>query len=337
MADLDALRALLDESDDEGPPRPVTPVAAPAQHTLVAPPPPPQLGPPPPELTIDLSAPLAAQDDAQRAPATDAPRREAPRKTCPACDAKVPARKARCGCGHVFVSKKQRAAAAVPPPRRTPAASTYDFGSDEGPTTSEACLAKLKALLDESDDEPAPVAKPKKKRTKTKVPEGGVPKPRGRAPAGATWDYVNGAWRGGARAAAAAPAERAAPPSAAPDKATLWSVLDGMVRGGDATREEAAAVLREYERLAPAGAPLCRDRARDRLLGRIETLAARPAPQADDAAQSASKAKRQKTEARKLARLERLAAQTTEGPRLDDYGIDGASGFELGNPLGLSD
>jgi len=26
-----------------------------------------------------------------------------------------------------------------------------------------------------------------------------------------------------------------------------------------------------------------------------------------------------------------------EGPRLDDYGIDGASGFELGNPLGLSD
>ena len=34
---------------------------------------------------------------------------------------------------------------------------------------------------------------------------------------------------------------------------------------------------------------------------------------------------------------EDVAPPPRDGPQLDDYGIDGASGLELGNPLGLED
>ena len=92
-----------------------------------------------------------------------------------------------------------------------------------------------------------------------------------------------------------------------------------MVRTGDLSREQAAAVLREYGRLAPAGAPLDRRRVKDRLVGKIEQMFAE-APRTSKKEKSA------------LARLEREAQYVEEGPRLADYGIDGASGLELGNP-----
>ena len=94
-----------------------------------------------------------------------------------------------------------------------------------------------------------------------------------------------------------------------------------MVRTGDLSREQADAVLREYGRLAPAGAPLDRRRVKDRLVGKIEKMFAE-APRTSKKERSA------------LARLEREAQYVEEGPRLADYGIDGASGLELGNPLG---
>ena len=97
-----------------------------------------------------------------------------------------------------------------------------------------------------------------------------------------------------------------------------------MVRTGDLSREQAAAVLREYGRLAPAGAPLDRRRVKDRLVGKIEKMFAE-APRTS------------KKERYALARLEREAQYVEEGPRLADYGIDGASGLELGNPFGLED
>ena len=97
-----------------------------------------------------------------------------------------------------------------------------------------------------------------------------------------------------------------------------------MVRTGDLSREQADAVLREYGRLAPAGAPLDRRRVKDRLVGKIEQMFAE-APRTSKKERSA------------LARLEREAQYVEEGPRLADYGIDGASGLELGNPLGLED
>ena len=142
---------------------------------------------------------------------------------------------------------------------------------------------------------------PKKQK---RPPAGGVPKPRGRVSAGAP------------------------PPAAAADTsalgATLASALDGMVRTGDLSREQAAAVLREYGRLAPAGAPLDRRKVKDRLVGKIERMFAE-APRMS------------KKEKYALARLEREAQYVEEGPRLADYGIVPESGLELGNPLGLED
>ena len=385
MADLAALRALLDESDDEGearPPRPVTPVQAPPPQP--APPPPPQLGPPPtapprrapPRTTAAPRAPRAPpgrNDDytvvtteSGRKPQRPTRKRPAqpgggPQKTCPACDAKVPLRKARCDCGHVFVSKKKtppppppsgsdgvfdeaaatrdakklkvselratleaagadteglkadlverlvaarRAAFYAPPP--PPSDSDSDEVIVDDAARQEASLEALRAMLAESDDDdvPAPAPKTKKQKKQARPPAGGVPKPRGRAPAGAP------------------------PPAAAADTsalgATLASALDGMVRTGDLSREQAAAVLREYGRLAPAGAPLDRRRVKDRLVGKIEKMFAE-APRTS------------KKERYALARLEREAKYVEEGPRLADYGIDGASGLELGNPLGLED
>ena len=376
MADLAALRALLDESDDEGPPRPprpVTPVQAPPPQP--PPPPPPQLGPPqtaPPQRAPPRTT-AAPRDDytvvtteSGRKPQRPTRKRPAqpgggPQKTCPVCDSKVPLRKARCDCGHVFVSKKQRApppppsdsdsdgvfdeAAATrdakklkvaelraaleaagadteglkaelverlvaarraafyaPPPPPSDSDSDSDAGVDIA--AEEATKEKLLALLAECDDDdvPAPAApKTKKRKKQARPPAGGVPKPRGRAPA-------------------------VAPPAAAADTsalgATLKSALDGMVRTGDLSREQAAAVLREYGRLAPAGAPLDRRRVKDRLVGKIEKMFAE-APRTS------------KKERYALARLEREAQYVEEGPRLADYGIDGASGLELGNPLGL--
>ena len=159
MADLAALRALLDESDDEGdprPPRPVTPVQAPPPQP--APPPPPQLGPPqtaPPRRAPPRTT-AAPRDDytvvtteSGRKPQRPTRKRPAqpgggPQKTCPACDAKVPLRKARCDCGHVFVSKKQRA----PPP---PPTSDSDGVFDEAAATRDAKklkVAELRAALE---------------------------------------------------------------------------------------------------------------------------------------------------------------------------------------------
>jgi hypothetical protein len=391
MADLAALRALLDESDDEGPPRPprpVTPVQAPPPQP--PPPPPPQLGPPqtaPPQRAPPRTT-AAPRDDytvvtteSGRKPQRPTRKRPAqpgggPQKTCPACDAKVSLRKARCDCGHVFVSKKQRAPPAseagsdsdglfdeaaatrdakklkvaelraaleaagadteglkaelverlvaarraafyAPPPPPSDSDSDSDTGVDIA--AEEATKEKLLALLAESDDDdvPAPAApKTKKRKKQARPPAGGVPKPRGRAPAGETWDYAAGA------RTAARPGGAAADTGAL--RATLESALDGMVQTGDLSREQAAAVLREYGRLAPAGAPLDRRRVKDRLVGKIEKMFAE-APRTS------------KKERYALARLEREAQYVEEGPRLADYGIDGASGLELGNPLGLED
>ena len=288
----------------------------------------------------------------------------------------MPLRKARCDCGHVFVSKKQRAPPApeagsdsdgvfdeaaatrdaknlkvaelraaleaagadteglkaelverlvaarraafyAPPPPPSDSDSDSDTGVDIA--AEEATKEKLLALLAESDDDdvPAPAApKTKKQKKQARPPAGGVPKPRGRAPAGETWDYAAGA------RTAARPGGAAADTGAL--RATLESALDGMVRTGDLSREQAAAVLREYGRLAPAGAPLDRRRVKDRLVGKIEQMFAE-APRTS------------KKEKAALARLEREAQYVEEGPRLADYGIDGASGLELGNPLGLED
>ena len=280
----------------------------------------------------------------------------------------MPLRKARCDCGHVFVSKKQRAP--PPPPsdsdgvfdeaaatrdakklkvaelraaleaagadteglkaelverlvavRRAafyaPPPSPSESDSDEvivdDAARQEASLEALRAMLAESDDDDVPAAAPKTKKRKKQArpPAGGVPKPRGRAPAGATWDY----------AAVAAPAAGADTSALG---ATLASALDGMVRTGDLSREQAAAVLREYGRLAPAGAPLDRRAVKDRLVGKIERMFAE-APRMS------------KKEKYALARLEREAQYVEEGPRLADYGIVPESGLELGNPLGLED
>ena len=275
----------------------------------------------------------------------------------------MPLRKARCDCGHVFVSKKQRApppppsdsdsdgvfdeaaatrdakklkvaelraaleaagadteglkaelvarlvaarrAAFYAPPPPPPSDSDSDSDTGMDIAAEEATKEKLLALLAECDDDdvPAPAApKTKKQKKQARPPAGGVPKPRGRAPA--------------------------PPPAAAADtsglRATLASALDGMVRTGDLSREQADAVLREYGRLAPAGAPLDRRRVKDRLVGKIEQMFAE-APRTSKKEKSA------------LARLEREAQYVEEGPRLADYGIDGASGLELGNPLGLED
>ena len=267
----------------------------------------------------------------------------------------MPLRKARCDCGHVFVSKKQkqpaseagsdsdslfdeaaatrdakrlkvaelraaleaagadteglkaelverlvaarRAAFYAPPPSPSESESDSDTGVDIA--AEEATKEKLLALLAECDDDdvPAPAApKTKKQKKQARPPAGGVPKPRGRAPAGAADTSALGA--------------------------TLKSALDGMVRTGDLSREQADAVLREYGRLAPAGAPLDRRRVKDRLVGKIEKMFA-------DAPRTSQKEKAA------LARLEREAQYVEEGPRLADYGIDG--GLELGNPLGLED
>ena len=281
-----------------------------------------------------------------------------PQKTCPACDAKVPLRKARCDCGHVFVSKKQR-----PPPPASEAGSDSDGVFDEAAATrdakklkvaelraaleaagadteglkaelverlvaarraafyapppppsdsdsdsdtgvdiaaEEATKEKLLALLAECDDDDVP-APTKKRKKQARPPPGARRVVPGRAPA---------------------------PPAAAADTsalgATLASALDGMVRTGDLSREQADAVLREYGRLAPAGAPLDRRRVKDRLVGKIEQMFAE-APRTS------------KKERYALARLEREAQYVEEGPRLADYGISGASGLELGNPLGLED
>ena len=169
----------------------------------------------------------------------------------------------------------------------------------------------------DDDDVPAPAPKTKKQKKQARPPAGGVPKPRGRAPAGTTWDYAAGAWQ-----------RPAPPPAAAADtsalRATLESALDGMVRAGDLSREQAAAVLREYGRLAPAGAPLDRRAVKDRLVGKIERMFAE-APRTSKKERSA------------LARLEREAQYVEDGPRLADYGIVPESGLELGNPLGLED
>ena len=284
----------------------------------------------------------------------------------------MPLRKARCDCGHVFVSKKQRA-----PPPASEAGSDSDGVFDEAAATRDAKklkVAELRAALEaagadteglkaelverlvaarraafyapppppsESDSDEdgvdtrrprkprkrtswpcspssttttcRPAAEAKKRKKQARPPAGGVPKPRGRAPAGATWDYAAGPGRPGGAAA-----------DTSALGATLASALDGMVRTGDLSREQAAAVLREYGRLAPAGAPLDRRRVKDRLVGKIEKMFAE-APRTS------------KKERYALARLEREAQYVEEGPRLADYGIDGASGLELGNPLGLED
>ena len=47
-----------------------------------------------------------------------------PQKTCPACDAKVHARKAKCPCGHVFASKKRAASPPRPPLAPLPTSTT---------------------------------------------------------------------------------------------------------------------------------------------------------------------------------------------------------------------
>ena len=363
MADLAALRALLDESDDEGPPRPprpVTPVQAPPPQP--PPPPPPQLGPPQtaPAVARPQRAPprttAAPRDDytvvtteSGRKPQRPTRKRPAqpgggPQKTCPACDAKVPLRKARCDCGHVFVSKKKtppppppsgsdgvfdeaaatrdakklkvaelraaleaagadteglkaelverlvavRRAAFYAPPPPPPSDSDSDEVIVDDAARQEASLEALRAMLAESDDDDVPAPAPKTKKRK----------------------------------------KQARPPAAAADTsalgATLASALDGMVRTGDLSREQAAAVLREYGRLAPAGAPLDRRRVKDRLVGKIEKMFAE-APRTS------------KKERYALARLEREAQYVEEGPRLADYGIVPESGLELGNPLGLED
>ena len=376
MADLAALRALLDESDDEGearPPRPVTPVQAPPPQP--APSPPLQLGPPQTAPARPQRAPprrtAAPRDDytvvtteSGRKPQRPTRKRPAqpgggPQKTCPTCNAKIPLRKARCDCGHVFVSKKQRAPPAseassdsdffdeaaatrdakklkvaelraaleaagadtegrkaelverlvaarraafyAPPP--PPSDSDSDEVIVDDAARQEASLEALRAMLAESDDDdvPAPAPKTKKRKKQARPPADGVPKPRGPA---------------------------APPPTAAADtsalRATLESALDGMVQTGDLSREQAAAVLREYGRLAPAGAPLDRRRVKDRLVGKIEKMFA-------DAPRTSKK------ERYALARLEREAQYVEEGPRLADYGIVPESGLELGNPLGLED
>jgi hypothetical protein len=269
----------------------------------------------------------------------------------------VPLRKARCDCGHVFVSKKKtppppppsgsdgvfdeaaatrdakklkvaelraaveaagadteglkaalverlvaaRRAAFYAPPPPPPSDSDSDEVIVDDAARQEASLDNLRALLAESDDDDVPApARPAKKPRKKRA--GDVPKPRGRPPA--------------------------PPPAAAADTsalgATLASALDGMVQTGDLSREQAAAVLREYGRLAPAGAPLDRRRVKDRLVGKIEKMFA-------DAPRTSKK------ERYALARLEREAQYVEEGPRLADYGIVPESGLELGNPLGLED
>ena len=129
----------------------------------------------------------------------------------------------------------RRAAFYAPPP--PPSDSDSDSDTDVDIAAEEATKEKLLALLAESDDDdvPAPAApKTKKQKKQTRPPAGGAPKPRGRAPAGATWDYAAGEWQ--RLAPAVAP-----PPSAGADTsalgATLASALDGMVRTGDLSRE----------------------------------------------------------------------------------------------------
>ena len=368
-------------SDDDRPrpPRPPPKRKAPPAKKARAPPPPQRA--PPRTTAAPRDDYTVVTTESGRKPQRQTRKRPAqpgggPQKTCPACDAKVSLRKARCDCGHVFVSKKQRApppaseagsdsdgvfdeAAATrdakrlkvaelraaleaagadteglkaelverlvaarraafyaPPPPPSDSDSDSDAGVDIA--AEEATKEKLLALLAECDDDEAaaPAPKTKKQKKQARPPAGGVPKPRGRAPAGATWDYAAGA------RTAARPGGAAADTGAL--RATLESALDGMVRTGDLSREQADAVLREYGRLAPAGAPLDRRRVKDRLVGKIEQMFAE-APRTS------------KKERYALARLEREAQYVEEGPRLADYGIDGASGLELGNPLGLED
>ena len=199
----------------------------------------------------------------------------------------------------------RRAAFYAPPPPPSDSDSDSDTGVDIA--AEEATKEKLLALLAECDDDDVPAAPAPRPRSSAAA--GGRRPEAARAGAGRRDLGLRGAGRRGGPSALGA---------------TLASALDGMVRTGDLSREQAAAVLREYGRLAPAGAPLDRRRVKDRLVGKIEQMFAE-APRTSKKEKSA------------LARLEREAQYVEEGPRLADYGIDGASGLELGNPLGLED
>ena len=63
----------------------------------------------------------ACDENTARAPTMSG---RGPQKTCPACDAKVHARKAKCPCGHVFASKKRAASPPRPPLAPLPTSTT---------------------------------------------------------------------------------------------------------------------------------------------------------------------------------------------------------------------
>ena len=93
----------------------------------------------------------------------------------------------------------RRAAFYAPPPPPSDSDSDSDTGVDIA--AEEATKEKLLALLAESDDDDVPAAAPKTKKQKKQArpPAGGVPKPRGRAPAGPGYAAARGRTSGGHR------------------------------------------------------------------------------------------------------------------------------------------
>ena len=112
-----------------------------------------------------------------------------PQKTCPACDAKVHARKAKCPCGHVFASKKRAASPPRPPLAPLPTSTTGRRRSAGSPASYAE--PSLKSKMRQKRGE-AVVAAPKasahfaqpppEKRRRTDAPPAAPPKKRGRPP-----------------------------------------------------------------------------------------------------------------------------------------------------------
>ena len=113
-----------------------------------------------------------------------------PQKTCPACDAKVHARKAKCPCGHVFASKKRAASPPRPPLAPLPTSTTGRRRSAGSPASYAE--PSLKSKMRQKRGE-AVVAAPKasahfaqpppEKRRRKEAPPAAPPKKRGRAAA----------------------------------------------------------------------------------------------------------------------------------------------------------
>lgn len=96
-----------------------------------------------------------------------------PQKTCPACAARVPARKGRCACGHVFVSKKRAASPQRPPLAQLPTSTTGRRRSAGSPASYAEPSSKAKLRQKKGVAVPPKAPPPEQRRHKEKPPVAG--------------------------------------------------------------------------------------------------------------------------------------------------------------------